>query len=35
MQGRRVSKDSAVFLTAVLEYLTVELIENAGNIAKN
>jgi hypothetical protein len=35
MIGQRVGGNSAVYMGAVLEYLTAELLEVAGNVAKN
>lgn len=35
MIGQRVSGTSAIYMGAVLEYLTAELIEIAGNVSKN
>jgi len=35
MVGQRVGLGSAIYMAAVLEYLSAELIEIAGNDAKN
>jgi hypothetical protein len=35
MVGQRVGVGSAIYMAAVLEYLSAELIEIAGNDAKN
>ena len=35
MPSTRIAKGSSVYMAAVLEYLAAELLEGAGNIAKN
>ena len=35
MIGQRVAGHSAIYMGAVLEYLTAELVEIAGNVAKS